>query len=230
MSRTDVASCIERLSLFDGLSPAEKNVLAERLHMVTARTGANLMALEQPGEVAYLLVEGTVRVQAEQEDGSLVILAFLGAGDLVGEMSVLDEAGRSATVIAVEPCRLLWMGRRDLRDALRTMPVLGFNALRLLARRLRVANARFQALATLDVPGRVAVQLLALAEEYGHPAAGGTEIPLRLTQSDLASMVGASRERVNQVLVGLRRRQALASSASGRFVILDAEALVRLGR
>ena len=82
------------------------------------------------------------------------------------------------------------------------MPALSYNLLRIVARRLRLATAQIQALATLDLHGRVARQILALAEECGSTGQNGTmTIPLRLTQSDLAEMVGASRVRVNEVIV-----------------------------
>jgi CRP/FNR family cyclic AMP-dependent transcriptional regulator len=92
----------------------------------------------------------------------------------------------------------------------------------LLARRLRLANAQLQAMATLDVHGRVARQLLALADELGEEVTdGGVRIPLRITQSDLAALVGATRVRVNEVLVGFTRRRHVAVDLHHRITIRD---------
>ena len=188
----------------------------------------NLMALDQPGETVYFLVDGTVRVQVEHEDGALVVLAFLGAGDTVGEMSLLESASRSATVVTLERCDLLWLDRATFHDCLETMPGLAINCLRALSRRLRIADERIEALATRDVAGRVADQLISFAEHYGEPApGGGVRVPLRITQADLADIVGASRERVNQVMMDLKRRGLVDVSADHRITVLDKAALAR---
>jgi CRP/FNR family cyclic AMP-dependent transcriptional regulator len=100
------------------------------------------------------------------------------------------------------------------------------NLLALLARRVRLTNARLQAMAMLDVHGRVAAQLLALADALGEPTAGGEVlIPLRLTQGDLASLVGATRVRVNEVLVGFKRRRYVSVDARHRVTVHDRAAL-----
>jgi CRP/FNR family cyclic AMP-dependent transcriptional regulator len=95
-----------------------------------------------------------------------------------------------------------------------------------MSRRLRLANEQIQALAALDVYGRVARQLLAFAQVYGAPVAGGdVVIPLRLTQTDLADLVGASRVRVNQVLVAFRESRHISVDQQQRITIHHPEAL-----
>lgn len=218
----------ETPAIFRGLSAAEMATIAPELHEMQVPARTNLMALEQPGNTVYVIVEGTVRVQAEQEDGSLVILGFLGPGDTVGEMSIIERSGRSATVVALEPCRVLWLHRSAFTSALQACPRLAVNLLEVLSRRLRMADERIQALATLDVGGRVARQLIAMAELYGEPTPDGdVRIPLRMTQADLADAVGASRERVNRVVVDLRRRGLVSVAAGHRLVIHDADAIAR---
>ena len=114
-----------------------------------------------------MLLSGTVKIYVTRADGREVILAFLGPGDTVGEMSLVDSAGRSANVVTTEPSRLLWMDRATFQTCLRTLTPLANNLVRLLAHRLRFANEQIQALCTLDVPGRVARQILAMADRYG---------------------------------------------------------------
>src|SRR4051795_9193805 len=195
------------LELFQGLSAAELEQVNGLLRSQTVPTGAHFITAEQPGEVVYVLLSGTVKIYVTRTDGREVILAFLGPGDTVGEMSLVDSAGRSANVVTTEPSRLLAMDRAAFQGCLRTITPLANNLVKLLAHRLRFANEQIQALCTLDVSGRVARQILAMADRYGNPEAGGEVwIPLRLTQSDLGEIVGASRERVNQVIVELKQR------------------------
>ena len=187
------------------------------------------MTIAQPGEAVYLILKGTVCVQAEQEDGSRVILAFLGPGDTVGEMSPIDSTGRSATVTTREPCELLWLDRAEFLRCLTDMPALSFALLGNFSARLRLANDRIQILASgLDVLGRLARQLGAMADAYGRPLeGGGTIVDIRLTQSDLADVIGASRERVNKAMGVLRRAELVDLRADQRIAILDREGLQR---
>jgi len=217
-----------RLPLFEGLSPGQLAEINAQLHRRTVPTGRLLMMVEDPGEVAYLILEGTVKVYVDRPDGTEIIIALRGPGEIVGEMSIVDRHSRSATVLTLEPCTLLAWDRARFAAALQTMPGLSYNLARILASRLRVATAQIQALAGLDLQGRVARQILTFAEEYGRPAGdGAVQIPLRLTQSDLAGMVGASRVRVNEVVVDFKRRGYIAVDARHRLTVHDAAALAR---
>lgn len=211
-----------RLSpLFANLSPDEVGRVADLLRPRAFPAGVNLFLQDEEGEIAYIIERGTIKIVLTDEDGTDVILAILGPGELVGEMSVVDGLGRSASAIAMEPCSLHAIDRGAFGDCLRTVPMMAYNLVGLLSRRLRLANAQIQSLATLDVYGRVARQVLDFARAYGEPVDGGLRIPLRLTQQDLASLVGASRVRVNQVLVTYKRRGYLAVDYAYRITILD---------
>jgi CRP/FNR family cyclic AMP-dependent transcriptional regulator len=97
--------------------------------------------------------------------------------------------------------------------------------------RLRMNNELIQALATLDVYGRVARQLLAFADRYGSGNESGTVlIPIHLTQSDIADLVGASRKRVNQVMVFFREQELISINASGKLVVLNRAGLAKYRR
>ncbi len=222
------------LELFHGLDAAELEEINQLLRACSVPAGAHFITAEQPGEVVYVLLEGTVKIYVSRADGRQVILAFLGPGDTVGEMSLVDSAGRSANVVTTEPSRLVWMDRASFQACLRSMTPLANNLVRLLAQRLRFANEQIQALCTLDVPGRVARQILARADRYGRPEAGSPPgspaavlIPLRLTQSDLGEVVGASRERVNQAIVELKQSGHIRVESDHRIHVLDRQALTR---
>lgn len=222
-------NALAEIALFKGLPPERLRRLNDQLHKKSVPAGTNMITAEQPGEVVYVLLEGTVKILIEQMDGREVILAFLGAGDTVGEMSLVDSAGRSANVMTMEKCTFLWMDRNTFQDLLKNVPEFTQNLVRMLSGRLRMANEQIQSLSSLDVAGRLARQILAFAERYGQEEPGqGTRIPLRLTQSDLAELVGASRERVNQVMVDFRQKNYLAVDSSHRILVHKPQELTKL--
>jgi CRP/FNR family cyclic AMP-dependent transcriptional regulator len=187
-----------------------------------------IISAEQPGEVAYIIQSGTVKISVDRVDGTEVIIALRGAGEVVGEQSLIDEESRSANVTTLEPCKLWWIDRPALRACLHTMPELSFNLLRLLSRRLRAATAQIQAMATLDITGRLARQILIFADQYGQvEASGAVRIPLRLTQSELAGMVGATRASVNEVIVTFKQLGYVSVDARQHYTVLNRRALAQ---
>jgi CRP/FNR family transcriptional regulator, cyclic AMP receptor protein len=220
---------LRTMSLFQGLAPDEIASIASHLRRRTLPGAVNLMSVDQPGEAVYIILSGAVKVHVEQRDGTNVILAILGPGETVGEMDMVDSLGRSANVLTIEETQLCWIDRGAFQEHLRTLPTLTYNLARLLSRRLRLSNAQVQALASLDVFGRVARQLLAFAQEYGKLAPdGGHTIPFRLTQSDLADLVGASRVRVNQVFVYFKEKSFISVDPDFRITVRDPDSLIRL--
>ena len=217
---------LAEIPLFRGLPIEELERLNGQLYRKRFPSGASIMTAEQPGEAIYILLEGTVKIYVDKADGTEVILALLGAGDTIGEMSLVDSAGHSASVITMEKSIFLWLDRRSFHNCLDTVPGLTRNLVRLLSGRLRLANEQVLALSTLDVTGRVARQILAFAERYGMEDAGGdVGIPLRLTQTDLAGLVGASRERVNHSMVFLKQQKYISVARNHHIVVHDREAL-----
>jgi CRP/FNR family cyclic AMP-dependent transcriptional regulator len=188
--------------------------------------GTNIFTTEQPGEALYFILSGKVKVYIEQRDGTDVTLSIMGRGDTFGEMSMFDDSGRSASALVIEDAVLLWMDRLAFQECLADVPPLWRNLVRILSARVRFADEHIQALARLDVYGRVANQLLNFADRYGQPATNGSVfIPLKLSQSDLADLVGASRKRVNQVIVAFKSQGLIAVDEEGKFQILDRTAL-----
>ncbi len=205
--------------------------LASFLHHRTFPPGAPLLIAEQPGEAVYFITEGSVKVHSIRPDGTEVILAVLGPGEILGEMSAADSLGRSASVVTLEQTSCLWMDRRTFSASVADSTIVSRNLAEVLSKRLRLTNARLIALASLDVPGRVASQLLSLAREYGQRVMPDEiSIPVRLTQADLAALVGASRVSVNQALAQFRKRGAISIGKDGRMSVLDLEALARRAR
>ncbi len=206
------------VTLFRGLTDEQMRMVALNSRVRTYKAGVAIMQQLDPGQSFFVILEGTVKVSLTMPDGSEVFLAVLAAGDTVGELSLIDAGGRSADVTAQEPTRILEMDRELFDTLLASGAEFPRNLMRILSRRLRLANVRIQAHCTLDTFGMVAHQLLEFAELYGVPtASGATYVPIRLTQSDLATLIGASRERVNQVMVAYKKSGII--SVDSRFHI-----------
>lgn len=227
MPAVEDLSLLSKIFLFEGVADPQLRELNDLLHRKTFPTGTNIITVAERGELVFILLEGTVKIYVDQVDGSEVILAFLGPGDTFGEMSMVGSAGRSANVVTLERCTCLAMDRMSFHRCLRSMNDLSYNLVRLMNRRLRLANEQIQALSTLDVRGRVARQLLAFAQQYGQEEEDGTRITLRLTQTDVASLVGASRERVNQVIVDFKDSGFISVDPSHRITVHDQDALIQ---
>jgi len=223
-------AALAETALFRGVQPEELSRLAALLREKSFPAATRVIAAEEPGEAVYVILKGSVKVNTIRPDGTEVIVAVLGRGEVVGEMILADNLGRSADVVTLEETTFLWMDRTTFRSGVADSPVLARNLAGILSRRLRLTNANLLSLAALDVPGRVASQILALAREYGEEKPEGLRIPMRLTQSDLAGLVGASRVRVNQTLGYLRKRNAISIGTDGRITVLDEEALSRRTR
>ena len=209
-----------QIKLFRDILHTELRHISEYLHRKSFSAGTTLMTADQSGEVVYFILSGTVKVHIEQADGADVIISILGPGESVGEMSALDQQNRSASVATLEESDLLWMNRTTFKRFLMTMPMLSHNLSCLLSARLRQANEQIQSLATADIECRVARQLIGFADKYGQPEdGGGIAIPVRLTQSDLANLVGATRESVNKIIVSYKERGYLSASRDHHWTI-----------
>ncbi len=217
-----------KIKLFEGMTPTQLDWVARNTHRRSFEAGRNVMTIEQPGEAVFVIIEGSVKIHIEQGERD-VILAILGEGDLLGEMSLIDSVGRSASAVTLETSLMLWMDKTTFNYMLDNFPPVARNLVKIMSARVRLSDQLIQALATLDVNGRVARQLLAFAEKYGREKDGVTQIRITLTQGDIADLVGASRKRVNQAMV-LFKEQGLIDDADGRISIKDSEGLARYCR
>ena len=144
----------------------------------------------------YIVLSGKVKVYLNDEDGKEVTLNIQAAGEYFGELAMLDDAPRSASVVTTEETRLAVVSKSGFDECLENNPKIALTVIRGLARRLRELTENVRSLALMDVYGRVAHTLLDLAEEKD----GKLVVTQRLTQRDIASMVGASREMVSRIL------------------------------
>jgi CRP/FNR family cyclic AMP-dependent transcriptional regulator len=171
--------------------------------MIMRRNAPRGSAVMHEGDVAdclYVVISGRLKVMVGEADGKETILSIIGPGEFFGEMGLIDDNPRSASVVAIEPCELLSLTRRDFRKCLVENLGLAMAVMRVLVRRLREADRKIGSLAMLDVYGRVARLLLDMSENVN----GQKVVTKRITKQDIARMVGASREMVSKVMKDLQ--------------------------
>ncbi|ERH18599.1 MAG: Crp/Fnr family transcriptional regulator [Actinomyces graevenitzii] len=222
-------SIIARIPLFERMSPEEREELRGMMSQTTLRRGEVLFNEGDSGDRLYILLTGKVKLGHTSVDGRENLLAVLGPGEVVGELTLFDPGPRSTTATAVATTELLALEHNQLMGFIDSHPTLAKDMLRALAVRLRRTNIALADLVFSDVPGRVAKALLDLAERFGAPTEDGIHVPHDLTQEELAQLVGASRETINKSLAEFVSRGWIR--LEGRAVtLIDVERLKRRAR
>ncbi|MFY9839057.1 MAG: Crp/Fnr family transcriptional regulator [Xanthobacteraceae bacterium] len=190
-----------------------------RATTVRLKTDQVLFLVGDTGDGCYRVDDGLLKVTMVSSAGKERILAFLGPGAIVGEMSIIDRLPRSANVVAVCPAVLSFVSRSDFQGFAKAHPEVYETLLALLAARLRETDMTVAVGTFLPVGGRIACTLLELAQEFGRDVGSGRIIiHQKIGQADLAAMAGVSREHVNRILNDWKRRK-LVSQPSGYYCI-----------
>lgn len=177
---------------------------------------------DDPGDSLHIIESGQVEIVLPSDEGGQLILAILGPGDFFGDLSLLDGAPRSATAVAGEPTTTIVVRRADFLTWLQSRPGAVMPIFEALASRLRASNELLGDIAFFEAPRRLAKRLLEVASAVPGPGQGPVQV--RLTQEELASLVGISRESVNKHL-RLWQEQGLISLGRGRLQVLKFERL-----
>lgn len=159
-----------------------------------------------PGCCLYAILRGRVRIHTVSEEGKEILLNILDAGDVFGEIALLDGQERTAGAVAMGPTVLLRVDRAHFLPFLERHPALCIRLMGVLCERLRWTSNVIEDTVFLEISRRLAKRLLSLARTHGKPVQAGTQINIKLSQEDLANMVGATRESVNK---GLRKLVSL---------------------
>jgi CRP-like cAMP-binding protein len=176
------------------------------------------------GDGCYRIENGLVKIVVTSPKGEARILAVLGRGAIVGELSLIDGRPRSATVITIQDSVFRFVRREAFSDFCQSEPEVQRQLVRILAARLRETNDALAAATFLSAKGRVARALLELARHVGEPSGDETIIRDRIGQGDLADLAGVARENVSRVMSEWSRRQLISRSA-GLLKIKDIAAL-----
>jgi CRP-like cAMP-binding protein len=194
----------DEVAFLDALSEEQRRWLHERGVVRAFAQGTALFHEREPSERVMFVLSGRVKVASASEDGRERVLAFRGAGEVLGELGAIDRRPRSASVIAVDPVQALVVSSADFRAFLERSPRITLYLLTKLVARLREADRKRVEFGATDTIGRVAARLVELSERYGKRTPAGIRIDLPITQEELASWVGSSREGVNKALHTLR--------------------------
>jgi CRP/FNR family transcriptional regulator, cyclic AMP receptor protein len=191
---------LKTVPLFTSFPEDQLRMLTTMVARKSAPRSTTIMAGGDATDSLYIVLSGRLKVMMSDSEGKEVILTILGPGEFFGEMGLIDDEPRSATVITIEPCELLSITKRDFKKCLAENFEMAMAVMRSLVKRLREADRKIGSLALLDVYGRVARLLLDMAENVD----GEKVVTKRLPKQDIAKMIGASREMVSRVMKDLQ--------------------------
>ncbi len=225
MTPDRVAELLGRTAPFAGLDAAPLLALATAASVRTYRRGQYIVAQDDPGDAMFVLISGTVKVLSNSAEGGEVLFCTLGPGDYFGELSFLDGKPRSASVLTAEATQAVALTRAALDRLLDAHPAIARSLLVYLTDMVRRLSEQASDLVFLDLEGRLAKCLDRLAEDNGKVEGDDIRLDLNITQSDLASMVGASRPSVNQALQSFNKRGFVRTE--GRTILITDRAALR---
>jgi CRP/FNR family transcriptional regulator len=202
--REETAKLLARVPLFSELSRAELEQIARVAVPRSFPKGTRVFHEGDSSDACYVVRDGDLRVTREHPDGRAIALATLGAGDIFGELAMLDSGTRSASVEALSDCEVLALPASDMRRVIAGHGEIAAKLIVALTGRLRETNERVARQSFQTVPSRVAGVLSQLSAEEA-TLEGREGVTVRMTQADLAQLAGTSRESVSRFLATLER-------------------------
>ena len=225
LSPRPVLASLAAIPFFGGLEPEALDRLAASMRSRRFRRGEVIFHVGDPGDALFVIVSGEVKISLPSETGDEAILATLRPGDVFGELALLDGAPRSASATALTPTETVILPRDRFRELIATEAGFRDALLASIAGELRRLTTHVEELHFLDITGRLAAQLVRLAQDGGMPLADGSlRLRTNLTQADLAAMVGCTRQSVNKLL-GQFTDDGLIRLERDAIVVTDLEGL-----
>ena len=217
MAQDENKAFLKRVALFSGLTDSQIERLAAGSVRRSFPKGRTIVAEGEPSQSLYILLSGRAKVQRSDTEGKEVILAVLGPGECFGEMSLIDDAPRSASVITIESCDFMSINKESFKSMLVSSPEICMRIMKGLVKRLREADKKIETLALLDVYGRVARVLLDFSEQVGNDRIVKSKLP----RQEIAKMIGASREMVSRVMKGLEVEGYIVPMPEGKLMLRE---------
>jgi CRP/FNR family transcriptional regulator, cyclic AMP receptor protein len=214
-------SVLRNHPIFCDLAPEALDQLCRYAKHSTLKRGATIFSKGDPGNSLFAVISGTVKISISSVDGRNAILNLIGAGEIFGEMSILDGQPRSADATANTGCEIFAIDRREFLPFMRNQPELAMKFIELLCARLRATSEQVEQVILQNLPGRLAGALIRLAEKDKLASGGRT---ISITQQEISEMVGMTRESINKQLRAWAARSWVRLE-HGAIVVLDPSAL-----
>jgi CRP-like cAMP-binding protein len=227
-SFSEKVGLLRELALFAGLSAAEVEAVGHATTMTHCVSGQRILSPDDPPERIHIIKKGRVRAYRATSDGRQLTLDIYGKGTILGDITMLGQDRLPETwAEAVDDAIICTITPRDLERLIARYPDIGVNIIRHLSGRLQAAERELEAMAYRRVDQRLARKLIDLAQRFGIQTARGTLIQARLTQQELAEMVGTTRETLAHTLSAFRRARLLDTERH-QILIQDAERLAEI--
>lgn len=217
-------SVLRKHPYFADLEPEAFDQLCRYAKHTTLKRGATIFSKGDPGNSLVAVISGTVKISISSPDGRNAILNLIGAGEIFGEIALLDGQPRSADCTANTNCELFIIDRREFIPFVRSQPTLAMKLIELLCTRLRWTSDQVEQVILQNLPGRLASALLRLTEKHKLEPQGRT---IAITQQEISEMVGMTRESINKQLRSWAARDWVRLE-HGAIVVLKAEPLQAL--
>jgi len=218
-------SLLRKHPIFRDLDSDALEQLCRYAKHATLKRGAAIFSRGDPGNSLYAVMSGTVKISISSADGRSAILNLIGAGEIFGEIAVLDNHARTADASANTNCEIFAIDRRDFLPFVRSQPTLAMKLIELLCMRLRWTSDQVEQVILQDLPGRLASALVRLTDKYKLAPGGGRTIAV--TQQEISEMVGMTRESINKQLRVWAGRNWVRLE-HGAIVVLDEVPLLAL--
>lgn len=213
--------------LFDALPREALDDILLQATEKSVRRGQTVFQKGDEGSYMVAVLSGRIRISATSPEGREVTLNMIDAGEVFGDMALLDGNPRSADATALEDSTLMVVERRHFLPYLTSSNELALRMIDVLCKRLRDTSETLGNFAMLDLPGRLARKLLSLAGEYGKSANGRIRLEIRLSHTDLGRFVGSSRESVNKQMRAWEEAGVVAREG-GRIAVCKPAVLRRI--
>ncbi|WP_375411904.1 Crp/Fnr family transcriptional regulator [uncultured Bradyrhizobium sp.] len=210
--------------IFSDLEPDAFDQLCRYAKLSTLKRGATIFSKGDTGNSLYAVISGTVKISSSSAEGRSAILNLIGAGEVFGEVALLDGLERTTDAIANSDCEIFVIDRREFIPFVRSQPALAMKFIELLCARVRWTSEQVEHVILQHLPGRLASALIRLTEKH---RLSSTARAIAITQQEISEMVGMSRESINKQLRSWESRNWVRLE-HGAIVVLDAASLQTL--
>ena len=200
--------------IFSNLDEKQISFIATKMRNKKYLKSDIILMEDEVGDTFFIILEGSVKVTRDSEDGREVILAVLSSGNFFGEISLLDGKTRSANAIALEKTSLMILKRNDFLQLLKEIPQISISLLSELAKRIRKSDEQVENLAFSDAEKRIGISILSISEQLGVVKNGLVKIPKLPFHQDIANMAGTSRETVSRMLKLLETKKLITRNSN----------------